>query len=106
MGAARRDPFHPAVVAPKAPPEAAAPAMNQPVVEPPAPPPMPYQYLGGTKGPTGQLERYLSRGGTMVLVEPGALLDSTYRVDAVTDTEVRLTYLPLGVEQRLAIGTP
>jgi len=67
---------------------------------------MPYQYLGGTKSPTGQLERYLSRGGTMVLVEPGALLDSTYRVDAVTDTEVRLTYLPLGVEQRLAIGTP
>jgi hypothetical protein len=72
------------------------------VVAPPAPPParpaapaFPYRYFGRMVGVDGQQLTYLSRGDTLVPAHAGAVLDTVYRIDAIGDKQIKLTYLPL-----------
>jgi len=49
---------------------------------------------------------FLSAGDRNLVVKPGDVIDSTYKVEQVTDSAVVLTYLPMNQQQSLAIGTP
>lgn len=83
---------------PPAPPPPAAPP--PPVPQPPA---LPYQFLG-KKLEAGTWEVYLGKGDETFLARRGAVLEKTYRVDAVAPPHLVLTYLPLGRTQTLPIG--
>jgi hypothetical protein len=67
---------------------------------PPAPqaPLMPYRYVGQMTY-EGATLAFLERRGNVLTARVGAILDSVYRVDAITSQSVRLAYLPLDVTQ-------
>lgn len=68
----------------------------------PAAPPLPFSYLGRLrKG--DRLIVYVLRDQEMLLAEAGAVLDSQYRVERISDTAVEFLYLPLGSRQELTI---
>jgi hypothetical protein len=72
---------------------------------PPQAPPLPFTYLGKMiDGPTTTL--FLSRQDRNFVVRPGDTLDGAYRVDAIEEGGVTLTYLPLGARQTLAFAAP
>jgi hypothetical protein len=78
----------------------------KPVSAPPAPPtapPLPYTYIG-KKFEAGVWEVYLSQGDELRVVRPNTLLDSTYRVGAISPPTMNLTYIPLNQVQQLSIG--
>jgi hypothetical protein len=98
---ADRDPF--SIPQPPAPPP-------PPPAPPPPPPPAPqapalnYRYLGQIIDPQGQRKVYLARPDKDLLVEAGTRLDEGYRVESITDDEIRLVYEPL--QQRAVIRIP
>lgn len=65
------------------------------------PPPLPFAYLGKLIE-DGKLAVFLSRGGESLSVAQGDTIGE-YRVDAVSDTEITFTYLPLKAKQRLPL---
>lgn len=80
-------------------------ARAQPAVRPAklqAPPPIPFRYIGRVIE-DGKLEVFLVRGEEHFSVAAGDMLGADYRVEAVTDTEVVLVYLPLNARQRLPL---
>jgi hypothetical protein len=92
---AKADPFAPKSFAPPA--EAAPP---QPPAKPAAPP-LPFAYLGKVIE-DGKLAVFLSRGEESLSVKAGDTVGE-YRVDAVTENEIRFTYLPLKTKQSLPL---
>jgi hypothetical protein len=85
-------------------PEAPAPARAPEARARPTAPPLPYTFFG--RMVEGNATRvFLARGELTFAVSPGDTLDGVYRVEQVTDTNVALTYLPLGITQNLDIGT-
>ena len=92
---ARADPFAQKSFAPPA--AAAAP----PPPAKPTAPPLPFAYLGKVIE-DGKLAVFLARGGESLSVKPGDTLGE-YRVDAVTENEIRFTYLPLKTKQSLPL---
>jgi hypothetical protein len=92
---AKADPFAQKSFAPPA--EAAPP---QPPVKPAAPP-LPFVYLGKVIE-DGKLAVFLSRGEENLSVRAGDTIGE-YRVDAVTENEIRFTYLPLKTKQSLPL---
>jgi hypothetical protein len=91
----------------------APPAVKRPIalpaadVAPPPPPqapPLPFAYMGKlAEGDTTTV--FLTMGDRNLVVKPGDVIDSNYRLEEVTDTTVVLTYLPLTVKQTIPIGT-
>jgi len=69
------------------PPKAAPPA-------PPPPPPMPYRFAGKLLH-NGKLQVFLSKGDGAIPISDGQVLDGIYRIEAIEDTQITLTYLPL-----------
>ncbi|HAN55168.1 MAG TPA: hypothetical protein DCQ77_02695 [Betaproteobacteria bacterium] len=53
----------------------------------------------------GTLTVFLSRQDQNYAVKAGDSLDGTYRVDKVENRRLVLTYLPLNMQQSLAIGS-
>jgi hypothetical protein len=104
-----RDPFadrrpKPAAAArrelpPTAPVEGVAPPL------PPVAPPVPYTFIGRLSE-ADRTTVFLAAGDRNLVVKPGDVIDNNYRVDAVTDDAVSLTYLPLNVKQILSTGAP
>lgn len=95
--------FRPAPAAAKRP--IAMPAADAPAPPPPPPqaPPLPFLYMGKlAEGDSTTV--FLSVGDRNLIVRPGDVIDNNYRVEEVTDAAVVLTYLPLTVQQTLAIG--
>jgi len=88
--------------APPTPP--ALPATPQVTSPPPPPsaPPLPYAYLGRMKKADSTIV-YLLRNQEMLIARPGDTLEGLYEVRSVTDTTLRLVYLPLGIEQTLSL---
>lgn len=66
-----------------------------------APPPLPFAYLGKLIE-DGKLAVFLSRGGESLSVAQGDTIGE-YRVDAVSETEITFTYLPLKAKQKLPL---
>ncbi len=91
------------VFAPKSwlPPPVVAPAVAQPVV--PVAPPMPFRYVGQLEASEGKVTIYLARGETVYTVRVGDVLDEQYRLDAMDNGQITLTYLPMNQQQMLAI---
>lgn len=67
-----------------------------------APPPIPFRYIGRMIE-DGKLEVFLVRGEEHFSVAAGDMLGADYRVEAVTDSEVVLVYLPLNARQSLPL---
>jgi hypothetical protein len=65
------------------------------------PPPLPFAYLGKLIE-DGKLAVFLSRGGESLSVAQGDTIGE-YRVDAVSETEITFTYLPLKTKQKLPL---
>lgn len=70
---------------------------------PPSAPPVPYTFIGRLSEAESTTV-FLAAGDRNLVVRPGDVIDSNYRVDAVTDNAVSLTYLPLNVKQTLSTG--
>jgi hypothetical protein len=88
-------------VAPPPPPP--APVVYQP---PPAPtaPPLPFAFMGSYRSEGGGAIYYLTAGDRVYDVKVGDTLDNTYSVDAVRSGQLLLTYMPLKIQQSLAVG--
>ena len=69
------------------------------VIEPPA---LPFQFVGRLKDSTQDVV-YLSRGDRAVLARMGEVLDETYKVLEITDSQVSFEYLPTGQKQALVV---
>lgn len=64
-------------------------------------PPLPFRYVG-TLRDKGRLEVLLMRGAQLHSIAPGDSIDGEYRVDAITDSTISFTYLPLETKQTWA----
>ncbi len=76
------------------------------VLPPPAPtaPPLPFAYMGSYR-PEGAVPTYFLTSGDRVYdVKIGDTLDNTYSVDGVKSGQLLLTYIPLKIQQTLAVG--
>jgi len=69
--------------------------------EKPTAPPLPFRYLGKLLD-GGKLAVFLAHGQESLAVAAGDTIGE-YRVDAVTETEVTFTYLPLKMKQSLPL---
>jgi hypothetical protein len=104
------DPFGPRSFRPP-PPKPSKSAMQgggaefQAAPPPPQAPPLPFAYLGKLAEEQNTTV-FLVAGDRNLVVKPGDLIDNTYRLEEVTDSDVVLTYLPMNQRQRLAIGVP
>jgi hypothetical protein len=76
-----------------------------PLSPPPAPkaPPLPFTYMGKLIE-DGRIVVFLTQGDRNLIVRLGDTIDGTYRVDAVTEQHLSLTYLPLKQKQDFAFG--
>lgn len=80
---------------------------NAPPSPPPAPqaPPLPFAYLGKlVEG--GRVAVFLTQGDRNHVVRAGDTLEGAWRVDDISEHTLSLTYLPLGQQRSLAVGTP
>ena len=77
-------------------------AQKPPPPPPPTAPPMPYRFVGRMLQ-DGQVFVFLAKGDSVVTVKQGDTLDGVYRVESVTETQVALTYTPLGQQQTIAV---
>jgi hypothetical protein len=85
------------------PPPPPAPAAYQP---PPAPtaPPLPFAFMGSYRTQGGGAVYYLTAGDRVYDVKVGDTLDNTYSVDGVKSGQLLLTYMPLKIQQSIAVG--
>jgi hypothetical protein len=85
--------------------EAPPPAVARKPAPPPPPmaPPFPYIVSGSIADTSGVLVVFTGQQQSFV-VRVGEVLERTYRVDAVDAQAVTLTYLPLGLTQRVPLA--
>lgn len=85
------DPFHPVsfILPPPPPPPVVASVPAKPTA-----PSFPYRYFGRVATGVGETF-YLVRDDTLIPIAPAQVLDNVYRIDSVTPSEIRITYLPL-----------
>jgi hypothetical protein len=89
-------------IAPPAPPP--APVVVQAPL-PPSAPPLPFAFMGSYKSQDGNPTFFLTAGDRVYDVKVGDTLDNTYSVDGVKSGQLLLTYMPLKIQQSLAVGT-
>lgn len=87
---------------PPPPPKPVAPPPPPPQ-PPPTAPPLPFQFVGKLDD-SSQLKVFLQRGNRVITVGVGDVIDNTYRVESITDTQMVLNYLPLDIRQVLSVG--
>jgi len=68
-----------------------------------AAPPLPFAYLGKWTQ-DGHTTVFLSRDQSSYAAHVGENLDSDYRVDAIEENRILLTYLPLGIQRVLSFS--
>lgn len=78
-----------------------------PIVVPPPPKPtapaLPFAYIGRLEEEGAKTVVYLQRGERLLEVGTGDVVDGDYRVEALTEDELVLVFLPLGEKQSLRI---
>lgn len=89
-------------VAPPPPPP--APYVAPPPPPPPSAPPLPFGVMGSYARPGDATVYFLTRGDRVFDVRVGDTIDHTYSVDGAANGQLLLTYLPLKIQQTLAIG--
>ncbi len=70
---------------------------------PPQAPPVPFTYMGKMLDGNDTVA-FLTRAGRSYVVRGGDTLDNTYRVDHIDPNQLTMTYLPLNIQQQLALG--
>jgi hypothetical protein len=94
--ALQNDPFAPRSFAPPAQPTRKTTAR----AEKPSAPPLPFQYFGKWVA-NGATEVFVMRGDELISVAAGITIGGEYRVDAVSESQIAFTYLPLKTRQSL-----
>lgn len=87
-------------IAPPAPPPAPVVAQPPPV---PTAPPLPFAFMGSYRA-DGTATYFLTAGDRVYDVKIGDTLDNTYSVDGVRSGQLLFTYMPLKIQQSLAVG--
>ncbi|WP_036838125.1 hypothetical protein [Polaromonas sp. CF318] len=103
MEAASRDPF--ALVAPPA-PAVIAPKPVQAAPPPPSPPPLNLRFTGRMTAPDGSQIVFVAVGDTTLSLSVGQTLPNGYRVNAIHDRAVELSYLPMNFNTRFDLPAP
>jgi hypothetical protein len=98
--APQADPFAPKSFAPPPPPVQQAVAAAP---QPPTAPPLPFAYAGKLTQ-EGRTEVFVLRGEELISIAAGQKLDAEYRVDAISESQIAFTYLPLKMRQSLELG--
>lgn len=77
------------------------------VVTPSAPtaPPLPFTVMGSYEQEDETLY-FLVKGDRVFDAKEGDILEGTYRVDGVSNGQLRFTYLPLDISQGIQLGDP
>jgi hypothetical protein len=88
-------------VAPPAPPPAPVVVQAPP---PPSAPPLPFAFMGSYKSEDGSATYFLTSGDRVYDVKIGDTVDNTYSIDGVNSGQLLLTYMPLKIQQTLAVG--
>jgi len=94
---AQTSPFETVSFAPPAPKPTPAPPAK------PVAPPFPYTYMGAMTD-AGVRTVFFNQGDRALAVKQGDTVDGRYRVDQMTDRQMRFTYLPLNQSMTVAIG--
>lgn len=89
-------------VAPPPPPP--APYVAPPPPPAPTAPPLPFNVMGSYARPGDATIYFLTRGDRVFDVRVGDTIDGTYKVDGAANGQLQLTYLPLKIQQTLAVG--
>ena len=89
-------------VAPPPPPP--APYVEPPPPPPPTAPPLPFNVMGSYARPGDITVYFLTRGDRVFDVRVGDTIDHIYSVDGAANGQLLLTYLPLKIQQTLAVG--
>ncbi len=97
--ALQNDPFAPRSFAPPAQPKRKVTAR----AETPSAPPLPFQYFGKWVA-DGVTEVYVMHGDEVISVAAGTTIGGEYRVDAVSESRIAFTYLPLKTRQSLQLA--
>jgi len=97
----QNDPFAPRNFAPAPRERARAAAPSAPKTAPP----LPFTYVGWLSQ-DGKTEVYIVRGEELISIAAGEKIDPNYRVDSITDSSIRFTYLPMNTHQVLARAEP
>jgi hypothetical protein len=73
---------------------------------PPAPtaPPLPFAFMGSYQPQGATATFFLTAGDRVYDVKVGDTLDNTYSVDGIKSGQLLLTYIPLKIQQSLAVG--
>jgi hypothetical protein len=103
LDAASRDPF--AIVAAPA-PVVIAPKPVQVAPPPPSPPPLNLQFTGRMVAPDGSQVIFAAMGDTPLTLSVGQTLPNGYRVNAIHERSVELSYLPMNFTTRLDLPAP
>jgi len=77
--------------------------LSPPASAPPAPPPLPFTYLG-RKLDGGRWEVWLAAGDQTYYVREGSVVERDWAVNAIRPPWLTLTYLPLKTMQTMTIG--
>lgn len=88
-------------VAPPAPPPAPV-VVHAPAA--PTAPPLPFAFMGSYRSDGAVQTFFLTAGDRVYDVKVGDTLDNTYSVDGVKSGHLLLTYMPLKIQQSLAVG--
>ncbi len=80
------------------------PGANEARPESPQPPALPFVY-GGRYTESGKIMAFLTEGTAVYTVSQGETLKDAYRVDEIGEDNITLTYLPLGLQQKLPAPT-
>lgn len=79
-------------------------AAQKAAAPPPQAPAVPFTYVG-MLGEGDETTVFLAQGEDRnIAAKAGDVIDGTYRVDAITETAIQLTYLPMSQAQSLPIG--
>jgi hypothetical protein len=68
----------------------------------PSPPPLPYRFAGRVVR-DGMVQLFLAKGDIAIPINPGKILDDTYRVEAIGEDRITLVYLPLNHRESIAL---
>jgi hypothetical protein len=99
--APQADPFAPKSFAP--PPVRHAAVAAAPAAEAPSVPPLPFAYAGKLTQ-DGRTEVFVLRGEELISIAAGQNIDAEYRVEAIGESQIAFTYLPLRTRQSLEVA--
>jgi hypothetical protein len=65
---------------------------------------MPFQFIGKLDD-RADLQVFLQNGEKIYVVRKGDVIDDTWRIEGISDVELRFVYLPLHLAQTLSVGS-